>query len=137
LAVTDDDLARYLIDSDELLGDADDLRAWVLAGQLEAHLKSKHGEAWWRSAEAGKTLKALWANANALGAQEIAVKLGDPKLRPEPLLARLGRQLKVPIPEPVPASQPGEPWNPVPVQPPKKLAPLDAGTPPPDGGAPG
>ncbi|MBI3182618.1 MAG: chromosome segregation protein SMC [Myxococcales bacterium] len=90
-----EDRARFLVDSEDFYQSAEDLRAWVLAGQLQAQLKARFGPSWWRDARAGAFLRALF-HANALTAEEVAVRAGEAGLRPEVLLLRLTSRLGQP-----------------------------------------
>lgn len=125
IPVTPEDAARYLVESEEFYQSADDLRAWVLAAQLQATLKAKFGPRWWKSREAGAFMKALWAKANALSAEELAQHLGEPRLRPNALFRRLSSNLQLPIA----AEWQPRPWG-------RPLEVTDGGAPPAaDGGA--
>jgi hypothetical protein len=87
--VSADDAERYLIDDDAFFYSADYFRAWFLAAQIEAHLTKQFGPSWWDEPKAGKALAELWRFGNQLTVDEVAAKLGDPGLQPEPLLAQL------------------------------------------------
>ncbi|MCP3098955.1 chromosome segregation protein SMC [Myxococcus sp. K15C18031901] len=127
IPMTDEDAARYLVDQEDFFQSADSFRAWFLAGQLQAQLKARFGPAWWRSAQAGEFLEALWARGNALSAREVAEAIGEKGIEPDVLLLRLGTTLQVPIrldlqgseealaPEGVPA--PGPEGTPAPAEP--------------------
>jgi hypothetical protein len=150
--MTADDSARYLVDAEELYQSADDFRAWLLAGQLQGQLKARFGPAWWHDPHAGDFLRGLWAHANARSAEEVAQEAGEPGLRADALLARLGSALSTPISSsalPLAAdagtwrARPGDggvafdptdggAWTPRPwgiQKPPADAGPLDAGSP--------
>jgi hypothetical protein len=97
LPVTDDDVARYLVDQEDFFQSADSFRAWFLAGQLQGQLKARFGPAWWHNPEAGSFLKGLWTHGNALSAREVAQAMGESAIAPDVLLLRLGTTLGVPI----------------------------------------
>jgi hypothetical protein len=97
LPVTDDDVARHLVDQEDFFQSADNFRAWFLAGQLQGQLKARFGPAWWHSPQAGTFLKGLWAHGNALSAREVAEAIGEKGIAPDVLLLRLGTTLQVPI----------------------------------------
>ncbi|HKD39730.1 MAG TPA: chromosome segregation protein SMC [Myxococcaceae bacterium] len=75
LAITTEDDARYVVDRDELYQPADDLRAWLIARQLQQTLKKRFGASWWRSPRAGDLLRELWSKGGALYPQEIATSV--------------------------------------------------------------
>ncbi|MFP2932290.1 chromosome segregation protein SMC [Pyxidicoccus sp. 3LG] len=97
IPMTDEDVARYLVDQEDFFQSADSFRAWFLAGQLQAQLKARFGPAWWRSAQSGEFLKGLWAKGNALSAREVAEAIGEKGIEPDVLLLRLGTTLQVPM----------------------------------------
>jgi hypothetical protein len=71
LATTAEDDARYVVDRDELYQPADEVRAWLLARQLQETLKKKFGTSWWRSPVAGDLLRDLWSKGSALYPDEL------------------------------------------------------------------
>lgn len=80
------------VDRDEWLYGVETLEAWILAAVLEEHLVERHGEAWWRSEEAGRELVALWAASVGKSPAEVAEGLGEGRaLDP----AALERQLRL------------------------------------------
>jgi hypothetical protein len=97
IPMTDEDVARYLVDQEDFFQSADNFRAWFLAGQLQAQLKARFGPAWWRSPQSGQFLKDLWAKGNALSAREVAEAIGEKGIEPDVLLLRLGTTLQVPM----------------------------------------
>jgi hypothetical protein len=97
MPVTDDDVARYLVEQEDFFQSADSFRAWFLAGQLQGQLKARFGPSWWHEPDAGKFLKELWAHGNALSAREVAQAMGENGITPDVLLLRLGTTLGVPI----------------------------------------
>ncbi|MBU8897742.1 chromosome segregation protein SMC [Corallococcus sp. M34] len=95
--MSDEDVARYLVDQEDFFQSADSFRAWFLAGQLQGQLKARFGPAWWRTPDAGAFLKGLWARGNALSTREVAQALGEQGIAPDVLLLRLGTTLQVPM----------------------------------------
>jgi hypothetical protein len=77
LEITPEDDARYLVDRDEFYQPADDLRAWLIARQLEVVLKKRFGSSWWRSPLAGELLRDLWSKGSALYPQELPGSIGE------------------------------------------------------------
>jgi len=80
----------YLSDMDSGFYSADYLRAWVRSAQLHASLLKDVGEDWWRSAETGEFLRALFKEGTRPSNEEIAARLGFQPLDCTPLLAELG-----------------------------------------------
>jgi hypothetical protein len=103
-----DEQSRFAVEQEDFYASADALRAAFLAGQIQAQLKARFGPTWWHQAEAGQFLKGLWGPANTATAQELAKQWGDPGIRPDGLLLRLGALLRVQLTLPAtpPAHQP-------------------------------
>ncbi len=80
----------YLSDMDSGFYSADYLRAWIRSAQLRASLLKEVGEDWWRSAETGEFLRALFKEGTRPSNEEIAARLGFEPLDCAPLLAELG-----------------------------------------------
>jgi len=80
----------YLSDMDSGFYSADYLRAWIRSAQLRASLLDEVGENWWRSAETGEFLRALFKEGTRPSNEEIAARLGFEPLDCAPLLAELG-----------------------------------------------
>ena len=80
----------YLADMDGGFYSADYLRAWIRSAQLRAYLVRELGENWWRSAETGERLRALFAEGTRPSSEEIASRLGYQPLDIGPLLHELG-----------------------------------------------
>ncbi len=87
------DAERWQVERDDFLGAADAFRAAFLAAQIEAWLAKRFGPAWWDAPGAGEALAGLWQSGDALGPDEIARRLDEPGVRPEPLLAKLRGEL--------------------------------------------
>ncbi len=97
MPMTEDDVARYLVDQEDFYQSADSFRAWFLAGQLQGQLKARFGPAWWHAPEAGTFLKELWARGTAPSARELTQAIGENGLAPDVLLLRLSTTLQVPM----------------------------------------
>lgn len=61
----------WLADVDEGFYVACYLRAWVLAAHWRRALRARHGERWFDDPAAGAWLRALWADGQRLGAEEL------------------------------------------------------------------
>ena len=80
----------YLADMDAGFYSADYLRAWIRSAQLRDYLVREIGEDWWRNAETGDRLRALFAEGTRPSSEEIAARLGYQQLDIGPLLHELG-----------------------------------------------
>src|SRR5947208_1950484 len=80
----------YLADMDGGFYSADYLRAWIRSAQLRDYLVREIGEDWWRNAETGDRLRALFAEGTRPSSEEIAARLGYQQLDIGPLLHELG-----------------------------------------------
>jgi hypothetical protein len=80
----------YLADMDGGFYSADYLRAWIRSAQLRDYLLREIGEDWWRNAETGDRLRALFAEGTRPSSEEIAARLGYQPLDTGPLLRELG-----------------------------------------------
>jgi hypothetical protein len=128
------DTAQHLVDRDDFYEAADTFRAGFLAAQLQAQLKARFGPTWWRSKDAGRFLKDLWSQGQALTADEVAQRLGEKSVRPDALLVRLSTTLGVTFRPPPPPAPP--PPAPAPAPPPAPATPPPAATPGPAAEAP-
>ena len=79
----------YLADMDAGFYSADYLRAWIRSSQLRAYLISEVGPDWWRSAETGKRLRALFSEGTRPSSEEIAARIGFDPLDTGPLVSEL------------------------------------------------
>jgi hypothetical protein len=79
----------YLSDMDSGFYSADYLRAWIRSAQLRAFLLREVGEDWWRRAETGDHLRALFREGTRPSSEAIAARLGFDPLDTGPLLADL------------------------------------------------
>ena len=80
----------YLADMDAGFYSADYLRAWIRSAQLRHYLVREIGEDWWRNAETGDRLRALFAEGTRPSSEEIGARLGYQPLDTAPLLHELG-----------------------------------------------
>ena len=79
----------YLSDMDAGFYSADYLRAWIRSAQLRAFLRRELGEDWWRNAETGDRLRALFFEGTRPSSEEIAGRLGFEPLDTGPLVSEL------------------------------------------------
>ena len=79
----------FLSDMDAGFYSADYLRAWIRSAQLRAYLKREVGDDWWRNAETGDRLRALFFEGTRPSSEEIAARLGFEPLDAAPLVAEL------------------------------------------------
>jgi hypothetical protein len=79
----------YLADMDGGFYSADYLRAWIRSAQLRDYLVREIGENWWRNAETGDRLRALFLEGTRPLSEEIAARLGYQPLDTAPLLREL------------------------------------------------
>ena len=81
---------NYLADMDAGFYSADYLRAWIRSAQLRAHLVREVGDDWWRSAQTGERLRALFSEGTRPSSEEVAARLGCEPLDTDPLLREIG-----------------------------------------------
>jgi hypothetical protein len=86
------DAERYLSDIDDFYYVADYLRAWFLKAQLEKTLKDRYGECWFKNPEAGAFLTGLWRYGQELNGDELARKLGYPKVTPDIMIGKITKK---------------------------------------------
>jgi hypothetical protein len=79
----------FLSDMDSGFYSADYLRAWIRSAQLRSYLLREVGEDWWRHAETGERLRALFREGTRPSSEEIAARLGSDPLDTAPLLEEL------------------------------------------------
>jgi hypothetical protein len=79
----------FLSDMDPGFYSADYLRAWIRSAQLRAYLRREVGEDWWRNAETGDRLRALFFEGTRPSSEEIAGRLGFEPLDTGPLVSEL------------------------------------------------
>ncbi|MBA3347624.1 MAG: hypothetical protein H0T13_03600 [Actinobacteria bacterium] len=80
---------NFLTDMDAGFYSADYLRAWIRTAQLREHLVAEVGESWWRSAETGERLRALFREGTRPTSEEIAGRIGYEPLDTAPLVREL------------------------------------------------
>jgi hypothetical protein len=80
----------FISDMDAGFYSADYLRAWIRSAQLRGRLAGEIGDDWWRSAETGDRLRALFREGTRPSSEEVAGRLGFDPLDTNPLLAELG-----------------------------------------------
>jgi hypothetical protein len=83
----------FLADVDDHFYAAILLRAWMLEGSLSAALRGSHGDTWWRSAEAGETLRRSWSRGQEWDAQRVVAHLGYNQLDWRPVLRQIRTRL--------------------------------------------
>ena len=79
----------YLADMDGGFYSADYLRAWIRSAQLRDYLVREIGKDWWRNAETGDRLRALFLEGTRPSSEEIAARLGYQPLDTAPLSREL------------------------------------------------
>ena len=79
----------HLSDMDSGFYSADYLRAWIRSAQLRDYLQREVGEDWWRRAETGERLRALFAEGTQPSSEEIAARIGFDPHDTKPLVAEL------------------------------------------------
>ncbi|HEX2195275.1 MAG TPA: hypothetical protein VHK63_10010 [Candidatus Limnocylindria bacterium] len=84
---------NYLAETDDNLYVARYIRAMMLQGSLSAWLQANHGAAWWRSPQAGDTLRRSWSRGQEWNAQDVVAHLGYDRLDWRPVLRQIRTQL--------------------------------------------
>jgi hypothetical protein len=79
----------HLADMDGGFYSADYLRAWIRSAQLRDYLVREIGQDWWRNAETGDRLRALFLEGTRPSSEEIAARLGYQPLDTAPLSREL------------------------------------------------
>ena len=79
----------FVSDMDPGFYSADYLRAWIRSAQLREYLKREVGEDWWRQAETGERLRALFFEGTRPSSEEIAGRIGFDPLDTAPLVSEL------------------------------------------------
>jgi hypothetical protein len=80
----------FISDMDAGFYSADYLRAWIRSSQLRMKLVEEVGEDWWRSADTGDRLRALFFEGTKPSSEQVAQRLGFDPLDTGPLLHELG-----------------------------------------------
>lgn len=83
---------RYLAIDDGMYA-ASYLRSFELDGALTDYLVAHHGEAWWRSTDAGETLKRAWSRGQAWTAEQVVAHLGYDSLDWRPVVRQIRAKL--------------------------------------------
>jgi hypothetical protein len=83
---------RYLAIDDGMYA-ASYLRCFMLDAALTDYLVSRHGEAWWRSADAGETLKRAWSRGQEWTAEQVVAHLGYDSLDWRPVVRQIRAKL--------------------------------------------
>ena len=83
----------YLSSVDDALYSGTYLRAMMLAGAADQALAERHPSGWWRSREAGETLRELFARGTAWNAERVVAHLGYDALDWRPVLRKIRTQL--------------------------------------------
>ena len=83
---------RYLLIDDGMYA-ASYLRCFMLDAALTDHLVARHGEAWWRSAAAGETLKRAWKRGQEWTAEQVVAHLGYDSLDWRPVVRQIRAKL--------------------------------------------
>jgi hypothetical protein len=81
---------NFLADMDAGFYSADYLRAWIRSAQLRDYLVREIGEDWWRNAETGTRLRALFSEGTRPSSEDVGARLGYQPLDTGPLLRELG-----------------------------------------------
>jgi hypothetical protein len=79
----------FVSDMDPGFYSADYLRAWIRSAQLREYLKREVGGDWWRRAETGERLRALFFEGTRPSSEEIAGRIGFDPLDTAPLVSEL------------------------------------------------
>jgi hypothetical protein len=83
----------YLARTDDGLLVARYARSFMVAGSLAAWLRSRSGEAWWRSADAGEALRRSWSRGQQWNAEDVVAHLGYDHLDWRPVLRQIRTRL--------------------------------------------
>ncbi len=88
-----DDAKRWVLDRSPLAEGADELRASLLAAQLESAFVKRFGAQWWSSKEAGKLLVSFWRDGTQPTGEELARRVGAGSITPATLAATMSARL--------------------------------------------
>jgi hypothetical protein len=83
---------RYLLIDDGMYA-ANYLRAFMLDAALTDYLVARHGDAWWRSAGTGETLKRAWKRGQEWTAEQVVAHLGYDSLDWRPVVRQIRAKL--------------------------------------------
>ncbi len=84
--------ARYLLIDDGMYA-ASYLRCFMLDAALTDYLVAHHGEAWWKSAAAGETLRRAWSRGQEWNAEQMVAHLGYDSLDWRPVVRQIRAKL--------------------------------------------
>jgi hypothetical protein len=84
---------EYLAAMDDNLYVARYVRADMVAGSLAAWLRARAGDAWWRSADAGESLRRSWSRGQQWDARDVVAHLGYDRLDWRPVLRQIRTRL--------------------------------------------
>jgi hypothetical protein len=84
--------ARYL-GIDDGMHAATHLRGLMVDAALTDHLVTRHGEAWWRQATAGDTLRRAWRRGQEWNAEQVVAHLGYDSLDWRPVVRQIRARL--------------------------------------------
>jgi hypothetical protein len=84
---------EYLVDADDCLSAAQDLRGWMLESQLRAFLQQEYDEEWFRSGRAGRFLLERWREGRRYTADELSRFMGFDGLSPDRLVEEVRQRL--------------------------------------------
>lgn len=83
---------RYLLIDDGMYAGAY-LRSFMLDAALTDYLIVRHGEAWWKSAAAGETLRRAWSRGQEWNAEQVVAHLGYDSLDWRPVVRQIRAKL--------------------------------------------
>jgi hypothetical protein len=83
---------RYLLIDDGMYA-ASYLRCFMLDAALTDYLIGRHGEAWWKSAAAGETLRRVWSRGQEWNAEQVVAHLGYDSLDWRPVVRQIRAKL--------------------------------------------
>jgi hypothetical protein len=69
------------------------LRCFMLDAALTDYLVQRHGDTWWRNAEAGETLRRAWSRGQAWSAEQVVAHLGYDSLDWRPVVRQIRARL--------------------------------------------
>jgi hypothetical protein len=88
------DAARWVLEDSGLLEAADDLRADLLAAQMERSLDRMFPGGWWRKPAAGNFLTSVWSRGTLPTPDEVAGIFGFGQLAPDALVRTVTERLR-------------------------------------------
>ena len=94
IAFTRADAARWVLEDSSLLEAADDLRADLLAAQMERSLDRMFPGGWWKKPGAGNFLASVWSRGTLPTPDEVARIFGFGQLAPDALVRTTSDRLR-------------------------------------------